>query len=105
MLLRRRRLVYLLSCDNNITLLGCAVRGKNAPGKIRKSPSEGGGMCGKRHGRHHSFLSSRWTVKARIAVFWTPATGTPKRAHMAHVRYLFRCPGEAFTLRGHDKSR
>ena len=45
-LLRRRRLVYLLSCDNNLTLLGCAVRGKNAPGKIGGSPSEGGGMCG-----------------------------------------------------------
>jgi hypothetical protein len=36
--------VYLLSCDDNITLLGCAVRGKNAPGKIGGSPSEGCGM-------------------------------------------------------------
>src|SRR5262245_2764040 len=42
--LLRRRLGSLLSCDDNITLLGCAVRGKNAPGKKRGSPSEGCGM-------------------------------------------------------------
>src|SRR5262249_54178702 len=44
-LLKQRRLVSLLSCDDNIPLLGCAVRWKNAPGQIGGSPSEGCGMC------------------------------------------------------------
>jgi hypothetical protein len=37
----RRCLVHLLSCDDNISRLACAVRAQNAPGKIRGSPSEG----------------------------------------------------------------
>jgi len=33
--------VHLLSYDNNITLVGSAVRAQNVPWKIRRSPSEG----------------------------------------------------------------
>src|SRR5262249_19099951 len=44
-LLRRRRLVYLLSCDDTITWVRCVGRAKNALEKIRGSPSEGCGMC------------------------------------------------------------
>lgn len=37
--------MYLLSCDDNIPLLGCAGRAKNASGKIHGPPPKWGAEC------------------------------------------------------------